>query len=183
MVAVGECGLDFFRDLSPRPVQRDWFEQQLRLAVELGMPVFLHQRDAAADFAAILAPLREALADACVHCFTGDREALHQVLDLDCHVGITGWICDERRGQELQEIVSDIPDDRLLIETDSPYLIPRSLRPRPKTRRNEPQWLGEVRDAVARCRGQSPEHVAAVTTANARRFFRLDAAESERTRA
>ena len=93
------------------------------------------------------------------------------------YIGITGWICDERRGQHLHDIADVIPDDRLLIETDAPYLLPRTIRPKPRTRRNEPMYLPEVLKVVAEARGQSPEHVAKVTTENARRFFNLPPSE------
>lgn len=173
VVAAGETGLDYFRDLSPRPTQIFAFEHQLELAVQSGKPAFLHQRDAHADFHAILRAQRHRLADAVVHCFTGGREELHAYLDLDCHIGTTGWICDERRGTHLLELVRDIPAARLMIETDAPYLLPRSLKPKPKTHRNEPAFLPEVLRVVAAARGESPEQLAASSTAVARRFFRL----------
>jgi TatD DNase family protein len=176
LVSLGECGLDYFRDLSPREAQRRAFTAQLDLAVEAGKPVFLHQRDAHADFVAILREYRPHLADACVHCFTDTREALEDYLALDCHIGITGWICDERRGAGLIESVPLIPDTRLMIETDSPYLLPRNL-PREMAkaagRRNEPAFLPWVCEAVAAARGQTPEHVADTTSTTARAFFSL----------
>lgn len=173
VVAVGECGLDYFRDLSPRAAQRQAFVAQLELAIAAGKPVFLHQRDAHADFLAILREHRTALTHAIVHCFTDSAEACADYLALDCHVGITGWICDERRGSHLQDVVRLIPAQRLLIETDAPYLLPRTLKPKPKDRRNEPAFLPAVLDAVAAARGESPATVAAQTTANARRVFGL----------
>ncbi|MBI5849704.1 MAG: TatD family hydrolase [Planctomycetes bacterium] len=173
VVAVGECGLDHFRDLSPRDVQLAACESQLVLAADVGKPVFLHERDAADVMLPLLRRWRARLAGGVVHCFTGSREALHGYLDLDLHVGITGWICDERRGGSLRDLVREIRDDRLLVETDSPYLLPRSLLPRPATRRNEPCWLGEVCAVVARCRGTTREVIAATSAANARRLFRL----------
>jgi len=136
VVAVGECGLDYFRDFSPRTDQRRAFERQLELAVACNKPVFLHQRDAHADFVAILGEFRDALGKVVVHCFTDSGEALDDYLHLDCHIGITGWICDERRGHHLKELVQTIPDDRLMLETDAPYLKPRNLRPKVKTHRN-----------------------------------------------
>jgi TatD DNase family protein len=173
VVAIGETGLDFNRDFSPRPVQEAVFEQQLALACEAGLPVFLHQRDAHARFLPILKEYRPQLAGAVVHCFTGNRRELHDYLELDLYVGITGWICDERRGLELREIVRDIPDDRLLLETDAPYLLPRDLRPKPKSGRNEPSLLPHILGHVALCRGQAGEHLAMVTAENARCLFRL----------
>ncbi|MDN5937637.1 MAG: TatD family hydrolase [Salinisphaera sp.] len=173
VVALGEMGLDFFRDLSPRADQERVFARQLALAVETGLPAFLHQRDAHERFLPILREHRDKLAGAVAHCFTGGRDELHAYLDLDCHIGITGWICDERRGARLLGCVADIPADRLMIETDAPYLLPRSLRPRPKSRRNEPAHLTAVLETVAQARGETPRQTATQTSANARAFFGL----------
>lgn len=171
VVAVGEAGLDYFRDLSPRPAQRSAFDRQLTIAAELGKPLFLHQRDAHDDFLALLKPYRDRVPAAVVHCFTDERRALFDYLDLDCHIGITGWICDERRGLHLRELVREIPADRLLLETDAPYLLPRDIRPPPQDRRNEPMYLAHICEVVARLRGESVADTAAQTTANARAFF------------
>jgi TatD DNase family protein len=173
--AVGECGLDFNRDFSPRPQQEKALEEQLALAVELQMPVFLHERDASERLLAILKDYRDRLPAAVVHCFTGERTALFGYLDLDLHIGITGWICDERRGTHLHPLVSSIPQGRLMLESDAPYLLPRSLRPKPKSGRNEPAFLTEVLREVALHRNESTEHLAAHTTACARAFFGLPA--------
>ena len=173
VVAVGECGLDYYRNLSPREAQLKAFQRQLEIATDSGLPVFLHQRDAHDDFVTILQPVLPDISHAVAHCFTGDGEALREYLELGLYIGITGWICDERRGRHLQDIVSIIPDDKLLIETDSPYLMPRTLRPKPKTRRNEPAFLAEVLRVVAAARGQSEEHVARITKMNAMHFFAL----------
>jgi TatD DNase family protein len=172
--AVGETGLDYYRDLAPRAAQQFAFERQLGLGLATGKPLFLHQRDAHADFVAILAPLRDRLGPACVHCFTGVREELFDYLDLDCHIGITGWICDERRGTHLKELVSLIPADRLLVETDAPYLLPRDLKPKPSHRRNEPKFLPHIVRTIAAARGEDPVALAETTTRNAIRFFGLD---------
>jgi TatD DNase family protein len=171
VVAIGECGLDFNRDFSPRPVQEQWFEAQLVLAGELGLPVFLHERDAHARFVAILRAHRAALVDAVVHCFTGTAAELDVYLELGAHIGITGWICDDRRGAALRELTARIPLDRLMIETDAPFLAPRDLRPR--VSRNEPAYLPHILAAIAAQRGEPIEAVAAATTATARRVFRL----------
>ncbi len=171
-VALGECGLDYFRDFSPREDQRRAFTAQLRLAADLGMPLFLHQRDAHADFHAILQEYRPQLGAVVVHCFTDTRAALNDYLALDCHIGITGWICDERRGRHLIEAVTDIPADRLMVETDAPYLLPRTA-PKSTSRRNEPAMLPWVVRAVADARSETLEATAAATSANARHFFGL----------
>ncbi len=173
-VAVGECGLDYFRNLSPRDAQLDAFRAQLDIAADTGHPVFLHQRDAHDDFVEVLDDALPKLSRAVAHCFTGEGASLQEFLAMGLYIGITGWICDERRGEHLKGIVSSIPDDRLMIETDSPYLLPRTLRPRPKSRRNEPAYLPEILKTIAAARGQTEDHVAAITTANAKRFFGID---------
>ncbi|HVX03685.1 MAG TPA: TatD family hydrolase [Rhodanobacteraceae bacterium] len=175
VVAVGETGLDYFRDLSPRPAQRAAFEQQLAIAVDLHMPLFLHQRDAHDDFLALLKTARDRVPAVVVHCFTDDRRALFDYLDLDCHIGITGWICDERRGVHLRELVREIPPNRLMLETDAPYLLPRDIRPQPSDRRNEPMYLAHICAAVARERGEEIDVTAAQATATSRAFFGLPA--------
>jgi TatD DNase family protein len=175
VVAVGECGLDYFRNFSPREDQLRAFRAQLDIAVATGKPVFLHQRDAHDDFVEVLEPLLPKLSRAVAHCFTGEHESLREYLGMGLYIGITGWICDERRGKHLYDIADVVPDDRLMIETDAPYLLPRTLRPKPKTRRNEPAWLPEVLRVLAEARGQSVEHVARITSENAKRFFALPA--------
>ena len=183
VVAVGECGLDYFRDLSPRPAQRRAFERQLQIGVDLavegpaangmGKPLFLHQRDAHADFMAIMKNFDGRLGPAVVHCFTGSRAELFDYLDQDWYIGITGWLCDERRGQHLRELVRHIPANRLMIETDAPYLLPRTVKPAPSHRRNEPMYLAHIVEELARDRGEDVAITAAQTTATARAFFRL----------
>ena len=108
-----------------------------------------------------------------MHCFTGSREQLVTYLDLDCHIGITGWICDERRGTHMKEYLDEIPADRLMIETDAPYLKPRNLRPRVKSHRNEPRFLPWILGTLAAARGEHPEELAAATTRTAELFFNL----------
>lgn len=173
VVAIGECGLDYFRNFSPRAAQLHAFRSQLEIAADCGLPVFLHQRDAHDDFVEVLEPVLPSLSRAVAHCFTGEHESLREYLALGLSIGITGWICDERRGKHLLDIVADIPDDRLMIETDAPYLLPRSLLPKPASRRNEPAHLVEVLRVVASARAQSVDHVAKITSDNALRFFGL----------
>jgi TatD DNase family protein len=173
VVAVGECGLDYFRDFSPRPAQRKAFERQLQTAADIGKPLFLHQRDAHADFMVMMKNFEGRLGPAVVHCFTGTREELFDYLDRDWHIGITGWLCDERRGTHLRELVKHIPANRLMIETDAPYLLPRTVRPQPSHRRNEPMYLAHIVEELARDRGETVETVAAATTATATAFFGL----------
>ena len=174
VAAVGECGLDYFRDLSPREAQRQAFHRQLELAARLGKPVFLHQRDAHADFTAIL---REhgARHAGVAHCFTGGAAELDAYLGLGLSIGITGWISDERRGTHLLPVVRAIPPERLLLETDGPYLLPRDLSPKPASRRNEPAYLPHIAAVVARARGEPLETLARSSTAAARGLFHLPA--------
>ncbi|OLF52418.1 TatD family hydrolase [Pseudomonas chlororaphis] len=171
--AVGECGLDFNRDFSPRAQQEKVLEEHLALAAELQLPVFLHERDASQRLLEIVRDFRDRLPAVVVHCFTGEQRALFSYLDLDLHIGITGWICDERRGTHLHPLVREIPRGRLMLESDAPYLLPRSLRPKPKNGRNEPAYLTEVLREVALHRGESQEELAAHSTACARAFFAL----------
>ncbi len=173
VVAVGETGLDYFRDYAPRGAQLHAFERQVELALTTGKPMFLHQREAHEDLIAVLRPVRDRLGPLVVHCFTDERRALFETLDLDIHIGITGWICDERRGHHLLELVRHIPAERLMLETDAPYLLPRDLSPKPRSRRNEPMFLPHIAATVAAARGQTLATLAAQTTANARAFFGL----------
>jgi TatD DNase family protein len=173
VVAVGECGLDHFRNFSPPVDQARAFHLQLELAAEVQMPVFLHQRDAHLEFMSILTEHIPHISRAVAHCFTGNREEMFAYLDLGLSIGITGWICDERRGLHLRELVRHIPDDRLMLETDAPYLLPRDLKPKPRSRRNEPMYLPHILETVALCTGRNVEELADLTTANARRFFAI----------
>jgi TatD DNase family protein len=181
VVALGECGLDYFRNYASHEDQRRAFAAQLGLATQTGKPLFLHQRDAHADFHAMLREYRSRLGPVVVHCFTDTRAALEDCLALDCHIGITGWICDERRGAHLIDAVRIIPDQRLMIETDAPYLLPRTAPAtvlRASHRRNEPAYLTWTVRALAAARGQTEAQVAAATSATARAFFGLPAPNS-----
>ncbi len=175
VVALGECGLDYNRNFSTPENQRRAFSDQLALAAKLDLPLFLHERDAHDDFVSLL---RDAWPDlrrgAVVHCFTGGPAQAEAYLDLGAHLGVTGWVCDERRGGDLRTAVPLIPADRLLIETDAPYLLPRTIRPKPASRRCEPMHLVHVAAEVAALRKTSAEDIAALTSANARAFFGLE---------
>jgi len=176
VVSLGECGLDYNRDFSPRPMQDKWFEEQIKLAVELHKPLFLHERDAHARFVEILKPYLGQLGPVVVHCFTGTGPELDDYLSLGFHIGITGWICDERRGLHLRELVKQIPLNKLMLETDAPFLTPRTIRPKPKDSRNEPAYLTYVVQTVAESLSKSVEEVAQATTQTARAFFGLPTA-------
>ena len=173
IAAIGECGLDYNRNFSPPQAQRQCFEDQLALAAKLGKPVFLHARDAFDDFYSILKQYRPNLSGAVVHCFTGTAAELEAYLTLDCYIGITGWICDERRGNDLVSLLPQIPTDRLLLETDAPYLLPRNLPRslRVKSGRNEPCFLPHIAAFAADTLGKTLEQLAAETSANAERLF------------
>ena len=183
VAAIGETGLDYFRMLASVSEQQQSFRAQLDLACELNMPVFLHQRDAHSDFVAILRDYRPHLCKVVVHCFTDSRAALEDYLALNCYIGITGWICDIKRGAILRQLVADIPDDSLLLETDAPYLLPPEALQNNWTdpqlvqlsqrygRNNLPHYLPLVLRQVAVCREQQTAHLAQLTTANARAFF------------
>lgn len=179
VVAVGECGLDYFRNFSPHEAQVLAFRRQLDLAVQLRKPVFLHQRDAHAEFLAILREYASRLVGGVAHCFTAGAEEARAYLDLGMHIGITGWICDERRGLHLREVVRTIPSDRIVIETDGPYLLPRDIEPKPQSRRNEPMYLPHVLRAIAAARGESPHELASLTTRNAFTIFGWPAPATE----
>ncbi|MBS0571109.1 MAG: TatD family hydrolase [Proteobacteria bacterium] len=173
VVAVGETGLDYHRNFSPRDAQLFAFERQLELAVECGKPLFLHQRDAHADFIACMDNIKGRSGRAVVHCFTGEMTELSDYLDRDFFIGITGWICDERRGTHLRELVKAIPANRLMLETDAPYLLPRTVKPAPAHRRNEPMYLAHICAQVAHERGEDVTVTAANATATAKAFFAL----------
>ncbi len=173
VVAVGECGLDFNRNFSTPLEQERAFEAQLGLAAESGKPLFIHERDAGRRMREMLKAWRDDIADAVVHCFTADRDTLHGSLDLDLHIGLTGWICDERRGHHLRELVQEIPLERLMVETDCPYLRPRDLPAKLKGRRNEPALLPWIVREIAHWRGNDEAELGRATSATARRFFRL----------
>lgn len=173
VVAIGETGLDFNRNFSTPKQQLDSFELHLQAAVELGLPLFLHERDAAEEFLELVSYYRSGFDKAVVHCFTGSQAFLLQLLELDLHIGITGWICDERRAEQLPSAVKLIPGNRLMIETDSPYLLPRDMRPKPKSSRNEPAYLPYILQRVAHYRSQTPLELAEQTEATVDDFFKL----------
>ena len=173
VVAVGECGLDYYRHYTSPLIQRAVFERQLQIAIEHQMPVFTHLRDAFNDFQAVLSDYRADLGPVVVHCFTGTQAMVEQLIALDCHIGITGWICDERRGLHLREVIRHIPANRLMLETDAPYLLPRNLPAKPKGRRNVPAYLVHIAHTVANALNKSLSQLAAETTHNAQAFFRL----------
>lgn len=171
--AIGECGLDFNRNFSKPSQQIKIFKEQIRLAKRLAMPLFLHQRDAFDVWYSELKPFIGDIPSMVTHCFTGNKDELKICLDAGMYIGITGWICDERRGKTLQEIVSLIPLEQLLVETDAPYLIPRTIKPKPKSSRNEPSYLPFIIDKIANITGLDPNEIACQTRINAQKVFNL----------
>lgn len=174
VVAIGECGLDFNRNFSTPQEQEHAFTAQLALAAELAMPVFLHCRDAHQRFLTLLEPWLDKLPGAVLHCFTGTAQEAQDCLARGMYLGITGWVCDERRGLELRDVLPLIPAERLFIETDAPYLLPRDLKPKPASRRNEPALLGHILSTVAGLRGEDIRWLEAVTDNNVKRLFGVD---------
>jgi len=173
VVAIGECGLDYNRDFSPRPIQDKCFEAQIELACELALPLFLHERDAHRRFVEILATHKNKIKAAVVHCFTGTDQELKNYLDMDFYIGVTGWICDERRGKHLKDLINKIPLDRLMIETDAPFLTPRNMPNKPSDGRNEPAFLTYILGEIAKSVGKPYDEIAIATTTTAKKFFNL----------
>jgi len=171
--AIGECGLDFNRNFSTQHQQLKVFKEQISLAIKLGMPLFLHQRDAFQPWFNELYPFIDQVPAMVAHCFTGNKEELMQCIDAGMYIGITGWICDERRGTSLQDIVNLVPLNRLLVETDAPYLTPRTIKPKPKSSRNEPSYLLYIIDEIANITGVDPSELACQTSINAKKIFNL----------
>jgi TatD DNase family protein len=177
VVAIGEAGLDYHRNFSPRDTQRQVFEVQAALAARLGKTLFVHDRDSNGEVLEVLRAAGNTPSRVIVHCFTGDGAALDACLRAGYWIGITGWVCDRRRGAPLRDIVTRIPLERLLIETDAPFLlphnVPKDIAQPPRGRRNEPAYLMYVARQLASLYGV-PEHVlTAQTAANARQAFAL----------
>jgi TatD DNase family protein len=166
VVGIGETGLDYHYDFSPRTAQRDAFGRQLDLAAELGLPVVVHSREADADLGAILRE-RGAAARGVLHCFSGGPELLESALEAGWYVSFAGMITFPK--YDAADLLRRVPADRLLVETDSPYLSPVPFR----GKRNEPERVGLVARRAAELRGEDPQALARATTANARRFYDL----------
>mgnify|MGYP001161094652 FL=1 len=172
VVAVGEMGLDFYRDYSGRDAQRRVFEAQLDLAARVELPVFVHDRNTDGE---VLEVLRRYAPTKCVvHCFTGNADELDGYIEEDFYIGVTGWICDERRGEELRRLAHRIPIDRLLVETDAPYLLSRTMSKVLGTRRNEPAYLKFVIAELARFRRCPESEIRDASVENACRFFDIE---------
>ncbi len=168
VVAIGESGLDYFYDKAPRPVQQEGFRRHIRAARETRLPLVVHARDADEDIARILQEERDASGDFAfvLHCFSSGRALAETAVEMGGYVSFSG-ILTFPKSIELKEIARDLPADRLLVETDSPYLAPVPYR----GKRNEPAWTAETAKALAQLRGLDMEQVAALTTGNFRRLF------------
>ncbi len=171
--AIGECGLDFNRNFSTPKQQHNVFSEQLGLAAKLSLPLFLHQRDAFSPWFETLTPYLDKVPAMVAHCFTGSQQELHQCLAAGMYIGITGWLCDERRGQELRDIVKSIPLNRLLLETDAPYLMPKTIKPKPKSSRNEPSYLPYIVTELENITGVDSAEIIGQTHLNAKKVFNI----------
>lgn len=171
VIAIGECGLDYCRNFSTPEKQKAVFEKQIKLSLRTGLPLFLHQRDAHEDFITMLKEQRVNEIKGVTHCFTGDKGQLKDHLDLGLYIGITGWLCDPRRNQDLLESIKYLPMDRLLIETDAPYLMPKELEKKLKTRRNEPKYIREIAEFISTQKGIEIEDLADIAKNNSENLF------------
>lgn len=172
VISVGECGLDFDRDFSPRPIQEKCYRAQLELAIEINKPLFLHERSAFKRFNEITDEYLSKLPKAVVHCFTGTLDEAKIYLDKGFYLGFTGAISDTNRFKHLEEVVRYVPLDRMMIETDAPFMLPKNM-PRTQNRRNEPKFLPYVAQTIAHLKKISISEVANETTEVARNFFRI----------
>ena len=169
VVAIGEIGLDYYRNFQTPKIQRKCFSEFLSFAVDHQLPCFMHNRNSTDDFLSLLKEQINNLPKSVVHCFTGNKKELKHLLDQDLFIGITGWICDPKRGAETRDLLKYIPLEKLLLETDSPYLIPKSI----KGSRNEPKNLKVILKAISEAIGVEPQKVAKQTTKNFKDLFRL----------
>ncbi|MBC8299690.1 MAG: TatD family hydrolase [Pelagibacterales bacterium] len=172
IVAIGECGLDYYREYSTKEQQIYCFEEQLSIAESLKLPLFLHERHAHKDFTKILKSHINKIKNCVVHCFTGTENELKVYLDMGCYIGITGWISDTNRGKHLHDLLEYIPEDRLMIETDAPYLIPHNL-PFKHNGINEPSFLNFVAQTIAECLNKDINVIKEVTYNNTKKFFSI----------
>lgn len=180
--AVGECGLDFNRNYSAPTAQRKAFQAQIAIACQVQKPLFVHDRDSDGEVLGLLKD-QDNLPPVVIHCFTGSAAELDGYLEAGFFIGITGWLCDAKRGQTLRELVARIPNDRILVETDAPFLRPHNAPPNDQLfanteaalgkyrRRNEPALLNYVLSALAEQRKQSPTELAEFCAANANTLF------------
>lgn len=164
VVAIGEIGLDYHYDLSPRDIQKLRFYQQLELARELSLPVIIHEREACQDCMDIITQFKDL--KGVVHCFSGSWETAEKILDMGWYISFTGAVTF-KNAKKAPEVAAKMPLDRLMLETDSPYMAPVPLR----GKRNDSRNLPHIADRIAELRGMTSEKVAAITRENGKKFF------------
>ncbi|MDC3271745.1 TatD family hydrolase [Gammaproteobacteria bacterium] len=169
--AIGETGLDYFRNISPPDIQKKSFGMHIEIAKELNLPLYLHQRDAHSDFIRIIKENIINFPKFVVHCFTGTQVELDEYLELGAYIGLTGWICDAKRNIDLRKSIKSIPIEKMMIETDSPYLIPKNLMVKPKKNINEPKYLPHIANEICELTGYELEELKLATSNNAIKFF------------
>ena len=172
ILAIGECGLDYYREYSTQQEQLFCFEEQLKIAKSTGLPIFLHERKAHDDFVIMLKKYILEIEKSVIHCFTGTKNELKVYLDMGCYIGITGWISDLNRGKHLHDLIKYIPEDRLMIETDAPYLTPKNI-PFKNNGINEPSFLNYVAQSIAECLNKDINHIKEITINNTKEFFSI----------
>ena len=169
--AIGETGLDYFRNISPPDIQKKSFGMHIEIAKELSLPLYLHQRDAHGDFIRIIKENISNFPKFVVHCFTGTQAELDEYLELGAYIGLTGWICDAKRNIDLRKSIKNIPIEKMMIETDSPYLIPKNLMVKPNKNINEPKYLPHIANEICELTGYDLEELKSATSNNAIEFF------------
>ena len=169
--AIGETGLDYFRNISPPDIQKKSFGMHIEIAKELNLPLYLHQRAAHSDFIRIIKENISNFPRFVVHCFTGTQAELDEYLELGAYIGLTGWICDAKRNIDLRKSIKNIPIEKMMIETDSPYLIPKNLMFKPKKNINEPKYLPHIANEICELTGYELEELKLATSNNAIKFF------------
>ena len=169
--AIGETGLDYFRNISPPDIQKQSFGMHIEIAKELSLPLYLHQRDAHGDFIRIIKENISNFPKFVVHCFTGTQAELDEYLELGAYIGLTGWICDAKRNIDLRKSIKNIPIEKMMIETDSPYLIPKNLMVKPNKNINEPKYLPHIANEICELTGYELEELKSATSNNAIEFF------------
>jgi len=169
--AIGETGLDYFRNISPPDIQKKSFGMHIEIAKELNLPLYLHQREAHSDFIRIIKVNISNFPKFVVHCFTGTQAELDEYLELGAYIGLTGWICDAKRNIDLRKSIKNIPIEKMMIETDSPYLIPKNLMLKPKKNINEPKYLPHIANEICELTGYELEELKSATSNNAIKFF------------
>lgn len=171
--AIGEIGLDYYRNFQSPEIQKKCFNAFLELASTHQYPLFLHHREAFDDFYPMIKNCIGEVPESIVHCFTGTKSELKKFLDLGLYIGITGWVCDPKRGADLREIIKYIPLDRLLIETDAPYLVPKNMVNKPRNNRNEPLFLEHIATNISELLNIDKALLAEETTKNFKKLFRI----------